>query len=301
MAAASFVDRPSVTVVLPTRNRPDALQEAIDCILPLLGSQDRLLVVDSASDDPRVVDVATEAGVHVVRADWPGVSRARNVGARAATTPVVAFTDDDCRPTRGWVDAFADAFAAHDVGFATGTVAGGTAADVVWADARRWQWPPPSNDLGSGASMALRRDALLAAGGFDEDMGPGSDGPKAGEDQELFLRTLREGWAGVFVPQAEVVHHDQRSRLEVLRLFFVYGTGAGAIAAMVRHDDAVLARRILRQRLWTQGLRAFATQLRQAHEFPAACSLTMAAGTVVGRIRFHDLCWRPFSPRPTVP
>ena len=114
---------PAVTVVVATRDRPALLAEALAAIRRSLREEDRLVVVDSASRDPHVRDVAESSGATVLRCDLPGACRARNMGLAAASTPVVAFTDDDCLPAPDWVPAVSAAFAAHpDVAFVTGRV-----------------------------------------------------------------------------------------------------------------------------------------------------------------------------------
>ena len=53
-----------------------------------------VIVVDNGSTDasPRLAEAA---GARVLRLERPGVSRARNVGIRAATQPWIAFLDAD--------------------------------------------------------------------------------------------------------------------------------------------------------------------------------------------------------------
>src|SRR5581483_9986989 len=99
--------RPPLTVVVPTRNRPDRLRTCLDALLPKLAGDDEVVVVDSASSSPASQEVATALGVRVVVADRPGASYARNLGWRAATRPFVAFIDDDVEVLDDWADAMA--------------------------------------------------------------------------------------------------------------------------------------------------------------------------------------------------
>ena len=159
---------PAITVVVATRDRPVLLAEALAAIGPSLRDEDRLVVVDSASRDPRVRAVAEASGATVLRCDQPGACRARNMGMRAASTPVVAFTDDDCLPAPDWVSALSAAFAAHpDAAFVTGRVDLGRAdfgSDAARAVDPRRRRSPPTMDaesdvskIGHGANMAWRR------------------------------------------------------------------------------------------------------------------------------------------------
>lgn len=283
--------RCSVTVVVATRDRPAQLAGALQALASAVGPDDEVVVVDSASAGDATRQVAADAGVAYERVPVPGASRARNHGATRTRGDVLAFTDDDCRPRPGWADGFAAAFADPDVGVAVGPVTGagaGSAADVVDRGARRWRWPADPAHIGSGASLAVRRSAFEAVGGFDERLGPGADVP-AGEDHELVLRLLWAGWEAAFAPSAVVEHHDRRGRVGTLRLFYGYGVGAGAVAAMARSLDPATARRLLRSRLWDDGAAAAARHLARRWEEPAARALAMTAGAAVGRVRARRL------------
>lgn len=288
MAASDPTEgRPPLSVVVATRDRPASLAATLAALHGAVGAADEVVVVDSASADGATRAVAAQHGARYLRVEQPGASRARNVGLRGAWTPVVAFTDDDCRPRPGWADAFATAFADASVGFAVGPVhgvAGGSAADVDDRGVRRWTWPSDPAHIGSGASLAVRRTAALDVDGFDERLGPGAVLP-AGEDHELLLRLLHAGWAGAFCTAAAVDHDDRRGRWATLRLFYRYGVGAGAVAATARSLDPALARRMLGTRLWEDGARRVAGDLARRWEEPAARGAAMTVGVLVGAVR----------------
>jgi O-antigen biosynthesis protein len=112
--AAGLDPAPTVSVVLPTRDRADVVGAAIASVLAQTWPALELWVVDDGStdgtdevvarfDDPRVHHVVLEAG---------GVSRARNVGLERATGRYVAYLDSDntWEPTHletavGWLHA----------------------------------------------------------------------------------------------------------------------------------------------------------------------------------------------------
>lgn len=95
---------PSVSIVIPTRNRRARLSQLVDRILAdpddfeLVivddGSQDGTwdMLVERATRNPRLVPI---------RGDGRGASRARLLGARAATGELLVLLDDDVRPAPG--------------------------------------------------------------------------------------------------------------------------------------------------------------------------------------------------------
>lgn len=247
-----------IAVVLCTRDRPELLRGALEALMSALRPEDEALVVDSASSSTRPREVAEDLGLRVVRCERPGLSRARNAGVAATSRPVVAFTDDDCRPAADWTAVVERAFADPRVGLVTGRVLAvgqGAGARLSTRDAtgrRRFCGPTRPGVVGHGANMALRRTVLDQLGGFDEFLGAG--GPlRAADDWDAFWRVLRLGWEAVYEPDSVVTHDQWRPRHAALRVRYGYALGAGALGvkAVRLHDP--LGRRILADRLLRQG------------------------------------------------
>ena len=280
-----------VAVTVASRDRPEALGDALAALVAHLPPGVPLLVVDSASADDRTMEVADAAGVRWIRTERPGLAVARNVAVEALDSEIVVFTDDDCRPRPGWVEGLVAPFEDPAVGFVTGPLVGvgaGTAADVVGLGEEQWRWPDDPLRMGSGANMALRRRGVLEAGGFDPRLGAGAPIP-SGEEHDVFLRLLRLGWEGRHVPGAVVDHHDQRSRIETLRMCYRYGLGSGAVCALAGRTDPAVGRAMLRRRLWEHGLRGIVGDLRRRWEEPAARGAAFTAGVVPGWVRGRRL------------
>ncbi|MGE5597685.1 MAG: glycosyltransferase family 2 protein [Hyphomicrobiales bacterium] len=92
----SVRERTRVSVVIPTRDRAALLAGALRSVQALARDDLELeiLVVDNGSTDdtPQVVRAA---GAKLLLCDTPGAAAARNTGMRAATSPYIAFLDDD--------------------------------------------------------------------------------------------------------------------------------------------------------------------------------------------------------------
>ena len=90
-----------LSIVIPTLGRPEMLQRCLDHLSAQTVDPDRfevLVVADAKDEDPAALDrvVANRAyPTRRMQAERPGASAARNVGWRAATAPLVLFTDDD--------------------------------------------------------------------------------------------------------------------------------------------------------------------------------------------------------------
>lgn len=288
--------RPPVTVVVATRDRPRLLAQCLAALSSSIGDRDTVVVVDSASTDPDVADVARHFGALVIRSHRPGTCVARNLGWQAATTELVLFTDDDCRPAASWVTAIATAMARRrDIAFVTGRVLANDDATgrarvglslLLDEQPREFRHPQEAARAGHGANMAWRRSTLVALGGFDEQLGPGAPG-RGAEDQDLLWRALRGGAAGRYEPAAIVVHQQWRTRPRQLQTYFSYGVGSGTLAVKQwRSDGAARGDRKLleaaRALLWEQGARQVARSVVEGHQMGALAEAVKLAGTVRG-------------------
>lgn len=85
-----------VSVVVPTKDRPELLKEALASIRALEGSDIafEILVGDNGSD-PQTAEVATTFGAIHLKTDRSGAGAARNIAMERATGEFIAFLDDD--------------------------------------------------------------------------------------------------------------------------------------------------------------------------------------------------------------
>ncbi|WP_067853409.1 mycofactocin biosynthesis glycosyltransferase MftF [Nocardia shimofusensis] len=231
-----------VTIVVPLRNNAEGLAR----MLAVLRGH-HVIVVDDGSDQP--VQVPSERGprcrVTVLRHDRAkGPAAARNAGLRAATTEFVAFLDSDVVPRSGWLEVVLGHFSDPEVALVAPRV---TALDPESNALARYEHTRSSLDLGrreaavhSGgrisyvpsAALLVRRQALLAVGGFDESL-------HVAEDVDLCWRLERAGRRLRYEPAAHVAHdHRVRFRAWFGRKLF-YGTGAAPLAE--RHDPRMVS------------------------------------------------------------
>jgi glycosyltransferase involved in cell wall biosynthesis len=89
---------PSVSVIVPTRDRPELLARAVRSILEQSypGELACVVVFDQAEPAEPDVEVPPRRSLHAIEnARAAGLAGARNTGILAATTDLVAFCDDD--------------------------------------------------------------------------------------------------------------------------------------------------------------------------------------------------------------
>ena len=215
---------PDATVVVCTRDRPNQLEECLDALAAQRHPQIEVLVVDNGASDS-VTEICRARGVACIREPIPGLTRARNLGARAARSEIVAYIDDDAIAEPGWLDALAREFVDPTVA----AVAGRTrymksVGDSLWMTAdeapgepgrrphlvfdrgsRGWFALACFGRIGDGNTMAFRRQLLVESVRFDERLGRGRL-LDSGDEHVAFMSLISDGYRVVHAPDAVVRH-----------------------------------------------------------------------------------------------
>jgi GT2 family glycosyltransferase len=223
---------PEITVVVPTRDRPEALRACLAALAAQTVPPAQVVVVDDRSRDGAAVrKVATGARglrVRLVAGQGRGPAAARNLGAGAASGAVVAFTDDDCRPDPAWIESLLGAISAGADVVAGPTVVGEPAssatraAQVVTNHLLDSSFDRRTGTVGFAPTCNLAARAEVLAGlPFDE-----SFPSAAGEDRDWCDRLASGGTAIRYVPGALVRHHPDLDLRRFWRQQLRYGEGA---------------------------------------------------------------------------
>lgn len=165
-----------VSAVIPTYNRCDRLAAALGSVLQQTRPVDEIVVVDDGSTDNTVSMLEDFARQHaqlrvrVIRLENRGPSAARNNGVSAAAGDLIAFLDDDDiwlpqKLARQLAILEADSTIAL-MGTATDTLRLAEGARLVKVDERNLIY----RNYFLTPSVIARKDAILEAGGFPEDM-----------------------------------------------------------------------------------------------------------------------------------
>ncbi|MCU1449153.1 MAG: glycosyl transferase family 2, partial [Acidimicrobiales bacterium] len=171
-----------------------------------------VIVVDDGSDDgsPEEAELDAQNGrpVRVISGPGTGSMVARTEGARLARADYVAFTDSDCEPEPGWLEA---GVAALDAG---NDVVGGLTVPARAARPLERTTIAGAEGLYPTCNVFFRRTALLGAGGFGQPAArrlgfrPHSAGGRLGTGEDTLLAwTVGRAGRAAFAPGAVVRHH----------------------------------------------------------------------------------------------
>ncbi len=202
-----------VTVVVVSHGRADDLDRCLQSLRNQTCTNFEVVVVadalpDRFRHDVRYIPFAAE-----------NISTARNLGLAAAAGEIVAFCDDDAVPDPPWLDRLTAPFVDPRVGSSGGFTRGRNGISRQWGAARvdtagedhpfeidetrpvHVFAPDAARPVKVvGTNMAFRKQALVAAGGFDESY------RFYLEDADMKLRLDQAGRDTALVPAAQVHH-----------------------------------------------------------------------------------------------
>jgi glycosyltransferase involved in cell wall biosynthesis len=196
-----------VNAVVPVRNRPDLLVRCLDSLATqdFPGESYEIIVCDDGSTCDLSDAISRfrkqTPAIRLLKQNCRGPAAARNLGIRAGISPIVLFIDSDVIADPGLIRRLVHALIKNP------DWAGAEARLLPVQRGSSPLWEAPGSDAGGRyhtAAIAYRRNALVAAGGFDETFFL-----PACEDVELAAKILPVGPIG-FVPEAKAYHPRRR-------------------------------------------------------------------------------------------
>lgn len=242
-------DLPRMSVLVSTRDRPEALARCLASILANDHDSFEVVVVDqseepfAAPDDDRLV---------YDHSPTRGKSAGLNRALELSRADVLAFTDDDCTVPPDWLRRCEDVLTRYPhVSLVFGSL------QPIEHDPTTVFVPPATFDGfrivdkasrahlrgGAGADMVARRSLYHAIGGYDEMIGPGSRFG-ACEEFDIYYRALAADLPVAFDPELATMHWGARPYADgsgrMLKRWYAYGEGA-VIGKHLRAGDPRMA------------------------------------------------------------
>jgi peptidoglycan/xylan/chitin deacetylase (PgdA/CDA1 family)/glycosyltransferase involved in cell wall biosynthesis len=222
---ASSKELPSVSLVIPAYNEEKYLPLCLESIKKQDYAEEyEVIVVDNASTDS-TARIALDWGAKVVYESKRSPACARQKGAEAATGEIIAFIDADTQAPACWLSTIVSRFVREpetvvisgpyaycDAGRIARIASYGNFISIIIDQLFRKAF----NKGGAvwGCNFAVRRSALLEAGGFDTSI------KFYGEEYELSLRLKRVGKGGI-IPRLFVLTSARRlKRLGVVTQYW---------------------------------------------------------------------------------
>ncbi len=230
-AGAPFPDEaraawPRVSVVVCAYDAVATIDDCLRSLAALTYPDYEVIVVNDGSRDATSAIARRHPGVRVVDLANGGLSVARNVGLAEATGEIVAYTDADVRVDSDWLTYLVQPILTQ--GFAGAGGPNVVPPDDPWMSQAVARAPgAPTHVMLDdrvaehvpGCNMAFRREALLAAGGFNPVY------VRAGDDVDICWRLQARRMRVGFAASAFVWHHRRASVGEYWKQQVGYGEG----------------------------------------------------------------------------
>ncbi len=228
-------ERPACSVIIPTRDRADLLENCLKGLFENTEWPHEVIVVDNGSREPAtfaLLERYSGRGLRVVRSDAPfNFSALCNLGVKAAVSPYLLFLNNDIElKDDRWLGALMDFAVRDNVGavgarllYGDGRLQhGGVGIGLTEACGHVYRGLPygqiDSHERLARSSMraavtaaclCVSREKFDAVGGFDD-----AAFPVTLNDVDLCLKLTAKGWYSVYCREAEAYHLEGESRGE---------------------------------------------------------------------------------------
>ncbi len=213
-----------ISVIIVTYNRKFLLRECLSSLLNQdYGNEFEIIIVDNFSSDGTpgfIKDEFGEKAKLITNQARLKLADCKNQGIRSATGDIIAFTDDDCFVSKGWLSSIERSLLNHDI-------AGGIVLSTPGVEFPRWwrsslNWlvglslKPGPNFLPLGSNIAFKRHVLENIENFESKILISEDGcQQYGEDNYRLKKALDAGFVMMTSRDMFVYHHVPPGRLRL--------------------------------------------------------------------------------------
>ena len=244
-----YMSKHSITVIIPTHNRPEELRRAIRSVYQQTLLPDELIVVDDGSMPPITRDIFQGSPGNLktilLRNNIPlGASGARNRGIENATSGWIAFLDDD------------DEFLPDKIEVVSMAIKNNPYCDFFYHPARinmvneriiyttnPREYKPEDdifrlllvkNEIAGTSMTVIKCSKLLKVHGFDEQL-------PALQDYELWIRLVKEGVKIKKINQVMTIYNYVTKRASISKSIKSCETATRMIEEKYKNDYASLS------------------------------------------------------------
>lgn len=223
----------AVTVVIPHRDMPDELPDALESLARQTARGLSVILVDDGSSNPRAIELldrverdgvvvagAPVLPVRILRQSNAGPAAARNAGIAATSTPLVVTLDADDILAPSHIEKCVAALAARPELACVGAL---VSYFDESPDRPTGSWAPlglvrdmlpAMNTMGTGSGIMFRRETLATLrprfSGKGPAPGPFDPGVPGYEDWDLYCALAAAGHRGEILPEA-LIHYRVRA------------------------------------------------------------------------------------------
>ncbi|MFX0008530.1 MAG: glycosyltransferase [Promethearchaeota archaeon] len=227
-----------VSIVVPIKNRRDLLPNLIKNLSNIDYNEYEIIIVDDCSTD-NTKDLLKQYSIKSILLERSvGSAEARNLGIKQAKNEIIALTDSDCFVSRNWLKNLVPYLNSYDV-------VGGR---VIFCDDAEKKINPfntkeetvlkkdTSINFLNTSNMLFKKKTWKSSGGFLS---------YRIEDLEFSWRLLNKGFKLIYSPKGFVIHHGNRTPIQNIKKYFLYGKSYSKIAFIHKMSFTFKTDRIL--------------------------------------------------------
>jgi glycosyltransferase involved in cell wall biosynthesis len=225
-------DLPFFSIIIPTYERPSQLATCLQSLARLDYPPEKfeVIVVDDGgvqSLESVIEKFRERLDVRLFTQKNTGPAGARNFGVEQARGKFLAFTDDDCAPSAGWLRVLSSYFDQTPDRLIGGRTLNALSLnpysetsqmiiEVVYA---HFNANPNDACFFASNNFALPAERFREMKGFDKSF-------TTSEDREFCDRWLARGYGMTYAPEATIYHAHDLTLSALWRQHFAYGRGA---------------------------------------------------------------------------
>ena len=235
---------PSISIIIPTRDRGKSVVECLESLYSQDYPADRveMIVIDDGSRDDTRRLVSGFSCTLLTNPENRGQSYCRNLGAQRARHEILAFLDDDCVAGRTWLKDLAPYFQWAEAGAVGGHVDGYSNRSMLDRYEKEFSLLNLGRFMFRGVNdrffvptcnMLVRKTAFVETGGIRETL-------HVGEDVDFCWRLRDAGWQAIYVPTGTVMHKHRNTFWKWMRRRADYGASEAVLSTLHPHRPKVL-------------------------------------------------------------
>lgn len=226
-----------ISIIVPTKDREDALLKCIDSIVRQSEKKWELIVVDqnNKSNIQQYILNLHDKRIRYFRKEIHSKSIALNFAVKRAKGEITTFTDDDCVADKDWIRNIKKAFQIHPgasmvfgqtLPYKKSSNKGKTCPSVfnIKKTSIIDHFCYHAKKIGFGNNMSIKKSTFAKVGGFSQLLGPGSLGIAA-EDAEISLRVIENNMTILSSPNPIVYHNRWLTKTQFKKLLLSYTCG----------------------------------------------------------------------------
>ncbi len=218
-----------VSLVATARDESGTARQLLASLFQQTRLPDEMIIIDTGSQDGTLVilqELASKSPIPIIILSEPGanIAQGRNLAISRAEHPVIAVTDFGCVVEPTWLESLVAPFEAEaDIQVVAGRyIAVDRNGDPArWLLGRDLSQIEPQNHLPSAVSIAFKKEAWQAVGGYPEWLS------LTGEDTYFALELKRTTTHWAFVPEAFVRWEAPQTIQQYLKKSYTWSIGDG--------------------------------------------------------------------------